>query len=128
MPRLIADIRRDIADHPARCTWDKGVRTYALELLDDFADGKHLPETAEVETISEKDLLNGATDWSQFSYGGCSLVYDGDICERLCTPSQIKKTRGGEWHLSSGETWLDVQARALRQASRLVTRIANRRV
>lgn len=27
--------------------------------------------------------MNGAKSWAQYSYGGCSLVYDGDIAERL---------------------------------------------
>ena len=71
-------------------------------------------------------LLNGASDWSQYSWGGCSLIYDGDIAERLCTPSELKKTRNGERRPNSREDWLDVQARALYQASNSITRHANR--
>lgn len=71
-------------------------------------------------------MLNGARNWEQYSYGGCAEVYDGDICERLCTESEKKKTHGGELPLM-GEDWLTVQARALRQAARIVIRYANRR-
>lgn len=65
-------------------------------------------------------LLNGARDWSQYSWGGCALVYDGDIAEHYCTPSELKRTRNGERRPNSREEWLDVQARALSQASRRV--------
>ena len=62
-------------------------------------------------------LLNGAMDWEDYSYGGCSLIYDSQIAERLCTPSELKKKDGGRLEPNSQESWLDVQTRALRQAS-----------
>ena len=61
-------------------------------------------------------LLNGAMDWEDYSYGGCSLIYDSQIAERLCTPSELKKKDGGRLEPNSQESWLDVQTRALRQA------------
>ena len=35
MQRRIADIKKDIAAHSARSTWDRGVKGYAVELFDD---------------------------------------------------------------------------------------------
>ena len=67
-------------------------------------------------------LLNGAADWSQYSWGGCSLIYDSDIAERLCSPSELKKTRNGERRPNSREEWLDTQTRALFQAANRVCR------
>lgn len=102
-----------------RSAWDKGVARYALELLKEYATnygGNSIP--------TETDLLNGARNWTQYSEGGCALVYDCDIAERLCTPSELKKTRGGERNPNSLETWLDVQARALNQAARRITACA----
>lgn len=64
----------------------------------------------------EEWLLNGAMSWDEYSYGGCSLIYDGDIAERLCTPSELKKKDGGRLAPNSQESWLDVQVRALYQA------------
>ena len=77
------------------------------------------------ETVAELKawMLNGATDWREYSWGGCSLIYDGDIAERLCTPSELKKTRGGERRPNSREEWLDTQARALYQACNRIIRI-----
>ena len=103
--------------HKARSTWSRGVILYADELLDNIwnDDGK----------VTEAHLLNGARDWEEYSEGGCSLIYDTDICHRLCTPSEIKRKRGGDLPLNSHETWLDVQARALYQAAYMIIRIAN---
>ena len=92
-----------------RSAWDKGVTRYAMEMV----------ESAE-ETLTRENcrqvLLNGASDWSHYSYGGCAFIYDADIAEQLCNPSELKKTRNGERQPNSGESWLDVQARALSQA------------
>ena len=75
-----------------------------------------------VEEVTKEILLNGADSWSSFSYGGCSLIYDCDIAERLSTPSELKKNKGGENHPNKNETWLDCQTRALTQAYRKVMR------
>jgi hypothetical protein len=99
-----------------RSAWAKGVKDYALEMV----------ESAEIELTPENakaTLLNGAKDWSQYSHGGCSAIYDADIAERLCTPSELKKKKGGDLQPNTRETWLDVQARALFQAFRLINRL-----
>ena len=67
-------------------------------------------------------LLNGADDWRQYSEGGCALVYDSDIAERVCSPSELKRCKGGERQPNASETWLECQARALGQAASLVRR------
>ena len=97
-----------------RSAWNRGVMRYALELINTVEIG---------EEITEKNLLNGAKDWKEYSEGGCALIYDELICRRLCTPSEIKKTRNGERNPNNYETWLDTQARALYQAARLIMRI-----
>lgn len=97
-----------------RSAWDKAVTLYAYELVESF-EVEELPEDfAEFKAL----MLNGADDWNQYSWGGSSLIYDCDIAERTCTPSELKKTKGGERRPNSREEWLDVQARALAQAFR----------
>jgi len=98
---------------PARSAWRRGVKTYALEMV----------ESAE-EDFSAVSLLNGAANWRAYSYGGCALIYDADIAERLCAPSEYRKTRQGERAPNSRESWLDVQARALGQAATLIATLA----
>ena len=53
-----------------------------------------------------------------------TIIYDEDIAKRVCTPSELKKTRNGERRPNSSEEWLDTQARALYQAASLVRRCA----
>lgn len=109
-----------------RSAWDKGVTEYALELVEQLGeqiDGGYFDELDLTESKKVRAaLLNGAANWSQYSWGGCSLIYDGDIAERLCCPSELKKTRNGERRPNSQEEWLDVQARALYQAANRICR------
>lgn len=116
-----------------RSAWDKAVTIDALELLDTVQEAvtetiKKYTETEEggnahaLELLKDRQaikaaMLNGTNDWSQYSWGGFGLCYDVDISEHYCTPSELKKTRNGERRPNSREEWLDVQARALSQAS-----------
>ena len=103
-----------IAATPTRSAWRRGVKAYALEMMES-AEG----ELAAVADL-KKELLNGAANWREYSYGGCALIYDGEIAERLCAPSEYAKTRQGGRAPNSRETWIDVQARALGQAASLI--------
>ena len=126
--KTIKELMAAVESEKARSAWDKAVKVYAQELLEDLGgaiSGGYFPE----ENISDRaalkaQMLNGASDWSQYSYGGCSLIYDGDIAERTCSPSEFKKSREGERRPNANEEWLDVQARALTQAARMIVRLA----
>ena len=124
----VEHIRETIESRPTRSAWDNGVKVYALELLESLEEGINGayidPADLESTALLKKALLNGAADWSQYSAGGCSLIYDGDIAGRLCTPSELKRKRGGELEPNSRESWLDVQARALYQAARWIINAA----
>ena len=118
--KTIKQLREAIEATPARSAWDKGVKLYAAELIEEMpADQEFYGSPAD-----KKELLNGADDWQQYSEGGCALIYDGDIAERLCDPTEYKRTREGERQPNARETWLDVQARALYQAAALILRLA----
>jgi hypothetical protein len=102
-----------------RSAWNKGVKAYALDLIDSIPDNVEYGSTDSLMA----DLLNGAGNWDQYSWGGCSLICDRDIAIRLCTPSELKKTRNGERRPNSSEEWLDTQARALNQAFRNIRQV-----
>lgn len=110
--------------HTGRSAWAKGVAVYAHELIDELGinmrDGFISP--AVLGSVSEltKAMLNGAKNWEQYSEGGCALVYNQDIAERLCTPSELRKNRHGKKAPNARESWIDVQSRALYQASLMV--------
>ena len=122
----IEKLYQSIENEKQRSSWSKGVIEYALELVEQLSEQISDGHFDEFDlSDSEKvwaALLNGAANWSQYSWGGCSLIYDGDIAERLCCPSELKKTRNGERRPNSQEEWLDVQARALFQAANRVCR------
>ena len=99
-----------------RSAWTRGVKAYAVELLEGMDDGADLAN----EVMLQKALLNGASSWAQYSEGGAALCYDADIAERLCSPGELKRLKWGMRAPNGRETWLDVQARALWQAHRLI--------
>lgn len=118
------EIRERVNANKPRSAWERGVLQYAAELLDQLEDaitgGYFHQDDLEAPKILEKGLLNGADSWGSYSWGGCSLCYDSDIAERLCTPSELKRKRGGDLPPNRSEEWLDTQARALFQASRRI--------
>ena len=106
---------------PARSAWTKGVKDYAVMIIESLEMTEITPED-----IAKKMLLNGAENWEQYSYGGCALIYDEDIAKSLCTPSELRKVTRKDGtvrqNANSRENWLDVQARALFQANILINR------
>ena len=114
---IIAKIAAELETRKDRSAWNKGVTLYAWDLLDEIQERTSY-EHKEPENAAElkEYALNGAESWDQYSWGGSALIYNGDIAERLCSPSELKKTRNGERRPNSREYWLDTQARALSQA------------
>lgn len=118
----IEEISKAIDARKERSAWNKGVQAYALEMLERFEEWRRWNE-ANGEIVPELDevtALNGAKDWSAWAYGGCGLCYDAYIAERLCTPSELKKLHGGARVPAGADTWCDVEARAARQAWRMI--------
>lgn len=101
------------AKMPHRSYWQRGVRDYALGFMQQM-------EEEHIDHPKMKDLLNGARDWHDWAWDGCGLVYDAEIAKRLCSPSELKKTRGGELRPNRQESWLDVEARAAFQAAHYI--------
>ncbi|MBR1631336.1 MAG: hypothetical protein IJ680_05715 [Paludibacteraceae bacterium] len=133
---MLKEIRKALEAQAGRSAWERGVITYAGMILD------VIEERASYEGAEPADraafisyALNGAevTDragrldlfrsWTCASEGGCYLIYNADIAETLCTPSELKKTRNGERRPNSREDWIDVQARALFQACNRLLKI-----
>ena len=117
---IFKQLEAAIKAEPARSAWARGVKAYALELAETL---EHLAanEGRDPENVTEcrKWMLDGARDWSQYGWGGCALIYDYQIAERLCTPSELKKSHNGKRRPNSSEEWLDTQTRALHQAANM---------
>ena len=121
---IIAKIAAELETRKDRSAWNKGVTLYAWDLLDEI-QGRTNYEHKEPENADElkEYALNGAESWDQYSWGGSALIYNHNIAGRLCSPSELKKTRNGERRPNSREDWLDTQARALSQAYNRIRRI-----
>ena len=119
---VLAKAAQTLDQRKDRSAWGRGVTKYAMDMLQQLTDyykgGYISAEALENCTACQTAALNGARNWSEYSWGGSALVYDGDIAAALCTPSELKRTRNGERRPNSQEEWLDVQARALHHAFR----------
>lgn len=126
MLKTIEEIRKELEARNDRSAWNNGVNEYALELLEKLEEYRDYNKTDKhVHPLElEAELLNGAKNWSAYSWCGSALFYNYDIAKRLCTPSELKKTRNGERRPNSREEWLDVQARALFQAYKRIIDIS----
>ena len=94
-----------------RNAWSRAVHQYAREMV---ADLDH--DTVLTRDTARRVVLNGAKDAREYSEDGGALIYDSHIAERVCTPSKLRRTRGGDLSPNREETWLDVQTRAISQA------------
>lgn len=127
---ILTAAKAALENRRGRSTWDRAVTVDALEMLDNLSENiddmirdmspavaaAHVNDLLHDNAALKSVLLNGARNWTEYSWGGCALVYDSDIAAHYCTPSELRKTRNGERRPNGREEWLDVQARALSQA------------
>lgn len=127
MDNIYDAMREALEARKERSAWGRGVQAYAVDLVENLQErAAYEGRNPEPGKECREWMLNGARDWNAYSWGGSSLIYDSDIAERLCTPSELKKTRHGERRPNSREEWLDTQARALYQACNRVSSIYSR--
>lgn len=126
----LKQIRQELEKEYGRSAWRRGVINYAWELFDTIEQRENWlglnDDTEYKATVLDEIMLNGAQDWKEYSWGGCSLIYDSDIAQQLCTLSELKRTDNGRKGPNKNERWLDVQARALFQAAHLIKGITYR--
>ena len=116
--KTYSEIYNLLTQEKPRSVWSRGVNNIAMnivsEILEEY-DGDNEPHFCLVEDFSEYFYgvsLREAVD------GGCFLIYDYDIAENFCTPSELKRVKNGERNPSSRESWLDVMYRGAYQAIR----------
>ena len=91
---IIRQATETINSSKARSAWARGVREYALDLVENLNQYDDIdPDDLTSRKLVERYMLDGASDWEQYSNGGCALIYNGDIARRLCTASELKLTR-----------------------------------
>lgn len=113
------------AEFKSRSKWGHGVKDTAPALPDSL----DMPETVLPDHFESRRalLLNGADNWQEYSYSGRALVYNVDIAARFFTTSEIRRYMADGHDASMafrGESMLDLQARALRQAECVISQYA----
>lgn len=113
----IKQLENEIEKETARSAWNKGVKNYCFEIIDNIKDSYYY-HGEDLKSFDFKSLqklaLNGADTWLQYSWSGCSLVYNSDILTALFSPSIVKKYENKD--TIRGLHLLDYQARALQIA------------
>ena len=124
----IQAVANEVEKANIRSAWARGVQFYAGMLLDRFEEWREWNEAngEDVPELDEATALNGASSWTAWAYGGCGLVYNYSICVALCTTSEKVRTDYGAKQPNPRETWLDVEARAARQAWRMIAEAARK--
>ena len=111
------ELRMLVKEIPNTSAWKRGVKEYTDELLDNLEEkAQYYERLPRNEKELKEWLLNGATDCKDYSYTYCSLKYDSQIAERLCTPSEFKRKDGGRIAPSRHDNWFNEQAKALNYA------------
>ena len=106
-----------------RSAWSQGVSVYAAEIINELFSEKTILDADQIKKTWMGGLLvhNNFQDWISYSNGGLSLIYNEDIAERLCTPSEFKRAEKNCFlRANSREDWLECQGRALYQAAERV--------
>lgn len=120
--KLIVRVENALKADRARSAWNKGVNAYAMDILESLAEsasGDYIGlDDLTSPKLLERAMLDGADSWHEYSWGGMSLIYNGDIVERLCNATELKRSNNGTRKPNGREEWLDTQARALYQAAR----------
>lgn len=107
-----------------RSAWNKGIKIYAIMLLENLKENGYKGKDITSSAILRKSLLNGADNWERYSRGGCALVYNGDIVKTLCTPAIIERYNSGALNVSTDDIF-KWQRQALQQAERLIMQNVN---
>lgn len=128
----IIEIQNKLKAFNPKSAWKKGVREYALEIVEEYVSGGAWNG---VDITDARQVLNYTytkdeklLDIVRFmSEGGSFLIYNEDIAERLCTRSELlhatHKDGSLRDHANARESWLDVQSRAVYQACNIISHI-----
>ena len=118
----IAEIKTWIEQMSCKSHWERAVRDYALEMIDqcdktDITSYKQIPNHCNAAHMEDYAIAQALSE------GGCFEICNADIAKRLCTPSQLKQVLHKDGTVRDlppetwlDETWLDVQTRAVYQA------------
>jgi hypothetical protein len=131
----------ELTKEKARSYWSRAVKSDAIDMIervlsdsDNVVNGVFSGSLSEflascvnhVGIVTDKieSVYSCMPYIKEASHGGNWLIYNDDIAEHYCTPSELKKVTHKDGtirdHANTREDWLDVQARAHYQALRRI--------
>ena len=115
-PKTYSEIHTILIQEKPRSAWARGVNNVAVDIVGEIlenAGGNDAPHFYSVPDFAWHFYgvsLREAVD------GGCFLIYNTQIAKNFCTPSELKRTKNGEYNPNRSEAWLDVMYRGAYQA------------
>lgn len=94
--------------------WTKAKETLKEMIFDQIAEFEN--DIKDYETL-KKATLNGFKTFKQASYGGRFVYSNYELAKLFCTPKQFEKLENRKQFPQGigGQSWADIQARALSQ-------------
>lgn len=123
--KTIEDLMIKLDNVNAKTTWNKAVKDYAKMIIDNLISTSVITEATTIDKLVIKLMLNGVSDWNEYSTSGMALNSDREIASRLCTETELKRKRNGDLPPSQSETWVQAQARCLYQASNMISTLVH---
>ena len=117
-PKTYSEIHTILIQEKPRSSWARGVNNVAMDIVSEILENADGNDTLHFKRVEDFSHYFYGVSLREAVDGGCFLIYDYDIAENFCTPSELKRVKNGERNPNSRETWLDVMYRGAYQAIR----------
>ena len=115
-PKTYSEIHTLLIKEKPRSAWARGVNVIAMDIVSEIRENSNGNDAPHYYSVSDFCMGFYGVSLREAVNGGCFLVYDFDIAKNFCTPSELKRTKNGEYNPNRSEAWLDVMYRGAYQA------------
>ena len=116
--KTYSEIYNLLTQEKPRSAWSRGVNNIAIDMVSEILENSNANDAPHFYRVDDFARHFYGVSLREAVDGGCFLIYDYDIAENFCTPSELKRVKNGERNPNSRETWFDVMYRGAYQAIR----------
>lgn len=117
-PKTYSEIHTLLIKEKPRSAWARGVNNIAMDIVREILENSNGNDAPHYYSVPDFCREFYGVSLREAVYGGLFLIYNSDIAENFCTPSELKRTKNGEYNPNRSESWLDVMYRGAYQAIR----------
>lgn len=117
-PKTYSQIHTILIQEKPRSAWSRGVNNVGVDIVGEILENANGNDASHFNHVDDFSKHFYGVSLREAVYGGCFLIYNSDIAENFCTPSELKRTKNGEYNPNRSESWLDVMYRGAYQAIR----------